>query len=102
MRHDADPTTTGSRIKRGLSGRRLEIPGRIFGVDPALNGVQPRRSVGNMLGETFAGGDANLFLHQIATVHFLRPRMPSSARKKKFAAPPLRRDRSTVARVRRP
>ena len=62
-------------IKINPAGRRLEIVGRIFGIDAAFDGMQSRDRVGDMRRQGLAGGNADLLLYKIARIHFLGDRV---------------------------
>ena len=75
VRIDPHPAAAGRVIKHDPARRRLEIFGRILGVDPALDGVQARCGMRDVWRERLTGRDADLFLHQIAAVNLLRDRV---------------------------
>src|ERR1043166_605092 len=75
MRIDPDTSSPGSIIKFDPSWRGLKILSRIFGVNSALNRVQPWDGFGDMVRKGFAGRDANLFFHQVATINLLGDRV---------------------------
>src|SRR5262249_20420969 len=72
VRVDANTAATWRIIKINPAGRRLEVVGRIFGIDTALDRMQSRFCARNMRGKWLARGNADLLLYEIAPINFLR------------------------------
>ena len=57
------------------TGTGLEVVERVFGVDPAFDGVPGGQDVLLFVLEQLAGGDADLFLHDVDAGDFLGDRV---------------------------
>ena len=75
MRVDAHTASARRVVKVDRAGTGHEIVFRIFGVDPALNGMVPRHGIEHVVRKRLPRGDLELLLDQIATVDFLRDGM---------------------------
>src|SRR5207248_5654976 len=75
VRVDANATATRRIIKSYPAWRWLEVIGRIFGIDAALDRVQPRFRARDMRRKRLARGDPYLLLDEIASINFLGDRV---------------------------
>ena len=68
MRVDANAAATWRIIKVDPARRRLEVVGRILGIDTAFDRVQPRFRTRYMRRKRLARGDADLLLDEVASI----------------------------------
>src|SRR5215211_4728457 len=71
VRVDANAATTWRIIKIDPARRWLKVISGIFGIDTALDRVQPRFCVRDMPRKRLARGDADLLLDQVASINLL-------------------------------
>ena len=66
MRVDANTAATWRIIKIDPARRWLEVVGRVFSIDTALDRVEPRFCMSNMLRKWLARSNADLLLDEVA------------------------------------
>src|SRR5262245_10414617 len=72
VRVDSNAAATWRVIKIDPARRWLEVVGRIFGIDTALDRVQPWFRARDMRRKRLASGNAYLLFDEVASVNFLR------------------------------